>query len=207
MDSPIAVANIKKPLKSGLSRSNALEESFNLANWRVIPCLNRLEKLATHAPSNQLAPNQPIKSLMLEPRLMHLLCYLAANPHQLLTRQELQDELWPSVIVNDNSLTKAISALRQKLKQLDGGACELIQTVPKKGYLINVVAETIPAQLRLDQEHLSAGIPPLSEAPALVTSNQAKRFTYLGIRSSKPAFDLAASVILALSLITALTGF
>ena len=70
----------------------------------------------------------------LEPRLMHLLCYLAANEGRVLSRDELIKELWPKVIVNENSLTRAISELRKQLFNSTHPVQSPIETIPKKGY-------------------------------------------------------------------------
>ena len=69
----------------------------------------------------------------LEPRLMRLLCCLAVDPGRTLRRDELIAELWPRVIVTENSLTRAVSELRKHLGAAGGGSVK-IETVPKKGY-------------------------------------------------------------------------
>lgn len=69
---------------------------------------------------------------------MHLLGLLAANAGETLDRDRLNGELWPLVIVTENSLTRAVSALRRLLRVdgRDGGV--RIETVPKKGYRLVV---------------------------------------------------------------------
>lgn len=105
--------------------SAALAERFDVGDWLVLPDLNRLQhrRLALHR--------------QLEPRLIHLLCYLAANTNQVLSRQALIAELWPTVVVNENSLTRAISELRKQLGSPEPAArstSNYIDTIPKKGY-------------------------------------------------------------------------
>lgn len=97
------------------------EEDFILGQWRVRPQLNRLQH-----PSGV--------ERQLEPRLMHLLCVLASNPDRVLTRDELVAEIWPRVIVNENSLTRAVSELRKQLVIRDGDNPVYIETIPKRGY-------------------------------------------------------------------------
>ncbi len=72
---------------------------------------------------------------------MHLLGLLAANAGETLGRDRLNGELWPRVIVTENSLTRAVSALRRLLRVdgRDGGV--RIETVPKKGYRLVIVAK------------------------------------------------------------------
>ena len=76
---------------------------------------------------------------------MHLFCCLAASSGQTLSRDELIAELWPRVIVTENSLTRAVSELRKHLGAAGGGRVK-IETVPKKGYRL-VVERTANANL------------------------------------------------------------
>lgn len=77
----------------------------------------------------------------LEPRLMRLLCLLADNADNVLTRDELITALWPRVVVNENSLTRAVSDLRRLLSPPNGSNIQFIQTVPKRGYRLQVLPE------------------------------------------------------------------
>jgi hypothetical protein len=65
---------------------------------------------------------------------MHLLCFLAANPGKVVDRDTLVEQLWPKVVVNDNSLTRAVCELRKHLRGKLAGTSALIETIPKKGY-------------------------------------------------------------------------
>lgn len=100
-----------------------LQRVFMLGAWKVDPELNQLTEL-----------DRPTNTRSLEPRLMHLLCFLAANPGRVLSREQLTAELWPRVIVNENSLTRAVSDLRKNLTLGDQAADSFLQTIPKRGY-------------------------------------------------------------------------
>lgn len=105
---------------------------FRIGEWLVEPPRNRLTSLTEAGDARHL-----------EPRLMHLLCFLAANSPAVLSRDQLTRELWPRVIVNDDSLTRAVSTLR---KQLQGPArpdLGYIETYPKKGYRLSPPVERI----------------------------------------------------------------
>ena len=65
--------------------------SFQLANWQVRP------------QRNQLYDSSEEETRRLEPRLMKLLCVLAHRQGEVLTREQLDDLLWPDSIVNENS--------------------------------------------------------------------------------------------------------
>jgi len=97
---------------------------FLLERWRVEPDTRQLQ----HLDSGE------IRSL--EPRLMRLLTLLAATPGRVLRRDALIEELWPRVIVNENSLTRAVSELRRKL-ETDSTCATLIDTIPKTGYRLS----------------------------------------------------------------------
>ena len=100
-----------------------------MEDWLVTPELNRLQNRLTN------------QSRSIEPRLMLLFCHLAANEFTVVSRDSLVEQLWPSVIVNENSLTRAVSELR---KQLRGGCREdAIQTIPKRGYRLVCKIESV----------------------------------------------------------------
>ncbi len=95
--------------------------SFVLAHWLVKPSINQITHLETR------------EQRSLEPRLMHLLCLLANDAGSVQTREHLIQTIWPKVIVNENSLTRAVSELRKKLAHPSLAEC-VIETIPKKGY-------------------------------------------------------------------------
>lgn len=99
-------------------------EPFIIEDWIVDPAANQLRRLNTQ------------EQRSLEPRLMHLLCLLASAPGTVLTRDFLINRIWPKVIVNENSLTRAVSELRKKL-EFDGESTSLIDTIPKTGYRLS----------------------------------------------------------------------
>jgi adenylate cyclase len=63
-----------------------------------------------------------------------MLAALAARPAEVVSKRELMETVWPGVVVEENNLSQAISALRKALG--DGGADgrRLIVTVPGRGY-------------------------------------------------------------------------
>jgi DNA-binding winged helix-turn-helix (wHTH) protein len=70
----------------------------------------------------------------LEPRLMNVLCFLAVNAGQLVSRQQLIKEVWNDYGGADEGLNQVISFLR---KLLDDPDKKIIKTIPTKGYLLN----------------------------------------------------------------------
>jgi DNA-binding winged helix-turn-helix (wHTH) protein len=100
---------------------DARGSAFMLQRWLVDPASRQLQ----HLDSGE------VRSL--EPRLMRLLCLLCAAPGRVLSRESLMEELWPRVVVNENSLTRAVSELRRRL-ETDSTDASLIDTIPKTGY-------------------------------------------------------------------------
>lgn len=108
---------------SDAAPADALRDPFQAGIWQVEP------------ESNSLFPvGEATQRRHIEPRLMHLLCYLAANPGRVLGRDELIAELWPRVVVNDNSLTRAVCELRKVLDSPAIRGKDCLQTIPKRGY-------------------------------------------------------------------------
>lgn len=103
--------------------------AFCLDGWLVKPDSNELIDLGSQSSGNQ-------QRRSLEPRLMHLLSLLAAAPQRVFSREELMSHLWPRVIVNENSLTRAVSELRKQLA-LPGSTTRFIDTIPKIGYRLS----------------------------------------------------------------------
>jgi adenylate cyclase len=67
----------------------------------------------------------------LRPKAFEVLRYLVENADRLVTKQELIQAVWPSVIVTDEALTHCVSEARHAIG--DGGQA-IIKTVPRRGY-------------------------------------------------------------------------
>jgi DNA-binding winged helix-turn-helix (wHTH) protein len=134
--------------ESASKLNQPLQEDFSLGCWRVDPDLNQLTEIADGHHKRTL-----------EPRLMHLLCFLAANAGRTVTREQLTDELWPRVIVNENSLTRAVSELRKKLVTGGQTGSGYLQTIPKKGYRLCCPVETPAAAEGKLPSMIEAGLP------------------------------------------------
>ncbi|WP_171041699.1 winged helix-turn-helix domain-containing protein [Pseudoalteromonas phenolica] len=73
----------------------------------------------------------------LEPLLYKVLCYLLINNEQIITRQDLIDDVWCQYYVDDNAINRAISELRKLLKS-DLFKGTIIKTHYRKGYSLSV---------------------------------------------------------------------
>lgn len=77
----------------------------------------------------------------LQPRVFDLLVYLFQNRDRVVSKDELLEAVWPNVTVTDNSLQRAVSALRAMLRL--GGMESAIRNVPGKGYRLCVDPEPV----------------------------------------------------------------
>jgi DNA-binding winged helix-turn-helix (wHTH) protein len=76
------------------------------------------------------------REMHIEPRLMSLLCLLTKHEGTLVKRALITKEIWDDYGNADEALTQAISYLR---KVLADEQKIMIETVPKKGYILRVV--------------------------------------------------------------------
>ena len=79
------------------------------------------------------------QEVQLQPRVFDLLVYLARNSDRVVSKDELLEAIWPNVIVTDNSLQRAVSALRAALRK--GGLESAIRNLPGKGYRFSIDRE------------------------------------------------------------------
>ena len=77
------------------------------------------------------------KTYSLEPRVMDVLCALAAQSREVIPRDTIIENVWNVEFGADESLTRAISLLRKTFKGA-GETNDFIQTIPKRGYRLAV---------------------------------------------------------------------
>lgn len=101
----------------------------------------------------------------LDPKVMDVLLLLAQHYGQVVSREDLHEQLWPNAVVTDDALTRCIHELRRQLSHAGGDERyrTLIETLPKRGYRLNgtVTAQepevTVPAPSRARRHWLTAG--------------------------------------------------
>jgi len=71
-----------------------------------------------------------------QPKVFDLIAYLVRERERVVSKDELFDELWPSVVVSESSLTQSIQRAR-KLFRENGFEKDVIRTVPRKGYQLD----------------------------------------------------------------------
>lgn len=80
----------------------------------------------------------------LRPKAMRLLSVLAQNGGRIVSKDDLLSEVWPDVVVTEDSLTQCVHEVREALGAEHAG---LLKTVPRRGYMLSgldVVALTEP---------------------------------------------------------------
>ena len=75
-------------------------------------------------------------------RAFSVLRCLAAHAGKVVSKDDLLAACWPGVIVTEDSLTQAVSAIRQALGE---GARDVLRTVPRRGYLLMPPAQAAGA--------------------------------------------------------------
>lgn len=95
----------------------------------------------------------------LEPKVMELLFLLAGGPGQVWTREEIMQQLWPGLVVGEDTLARAVFKLRKALGD-DAKAPRYIQTLPKRGYRFMPVAAAAPAEAGVATQPEPAERPP-----------------------------------------------
>lgn len=73
-------------------------------------------------------------AIELKSRVFDTLAALAARPGEVVSKRELLKAVWPGVVVEENNLNQAVSALRKALEEGRKDGRRLIVTVPGRGY-------------------------------------------------------------------------
>lgn len=113
--------------------------AFWIGEWQVEPLRHRLSREA--------------QAVVVEPKVMEVLVYLAVRPGAVVTRTELLEAVWPDTVVTDHAVTRCISELRKALQD-SREAPEFIETIPKRGY--RLLAPVRPVQQ--PEEYLGDGV-------------------------------------------------
>jgi DNA-binding winged helix-turn-helix (wHTH) protein/WD40 repeat protein len=103
---------------------------FRIGEWLVEPSLNRLSRGDT--------------TIQLELKVMDVLVCLAERAGEVVTRQEIVDRVWATEFISDNTLTHAITEIRNALGD-DARNPSFIETIHRRGYrLIAPVEAAVP---------------------------------------------------------------
>ncbi|WP_455199279.1 winged helix-turn-helix domain-containing protein [Kaarinaea lacus] len=95
------------------------QNGFLIKDWRVSP------------PEGTLSRDG--ETVRLEPKAMEVLVYFASRPNEVITREELERDVWRGAIVGYDAVTNTIIKLRKALQD-SARQPEYIATIPKRGY-------------------------------------------------------------------------
>ncbi len=86
-----------------------------------------------------LRQDRPIE---LRPKSFEVLCLLAQNAERVVSRDELAAAVWRGRVATDESIAQCISDIRRALGDADQ---HLLQTVPRRGYMLKAPAQQMQA--------------------------------------------------------------
>jgi len=99
--------------------------TFNVGDWTIEPAANRMFRAG--------------REVRLEPKVMRVLTYLVERHGEVVSRRDLEANIWTGMIVTDDSVTNTINKLRRALGD-DARHPRYIETISKSGY--RLIAES-----------------------------------------------------------------
>jgi len=129
------------------------EHALQIGDWLLDPSTGQLSRTDD-------------EGLRLDARPLRLLVYLAGRAGETIGMDELLEQVWPGVVVTQDSVYQAITALRRALGD-DSKQPRYIATVPRLGYRLIAAVQTLPAAA---EPGLSGGA---ALGPATATSSSA----------------------------------
>jgi len=108
-----------------------MDGGLRIGEWRVDPARGEMTRGG--------------ETVRLEARTLRLIAVLAARRGEIVSIDQLLDEVWPEVTVSPDSVYQAVAALRRQLGD-DPRRPRYIATAPRLGY--RLIAETAPEPAR-----------------------------------------------------------
>lgn len=174
----------------------------DVGDWRVA------------ADSNQISRQG--RQVSLEPRLVDLLVYFAGRPDEVISTDEIIENVWTRSVVTSHVVTQSISVLRKALREGAGDYQEYIVTVPRRGYkLVAPVKWHVDKKGAEEEDALRGNTDPsgINRASGMVPADVDRPPGGPEIRRCRPggiltwcAFGLSAGVLLFLIAILAVTS-
>ena len=146
------------------------EHRVKVGEWWYLPERDKLVKLS---PSGQIEATAELDNLC-----QNVINYLIVRAGDLVTKDELLENVWGIRAVSDGRITRVIRVLRVALGD-DSRSPLYIETVPKRGYrLVAKVAteQELAETKQVDETEQSASAPVVVDTPAI-----ARRWLLLGI--------------------------
>ncbi|MEO8937202.1 MAG: winged helix-turn-helix domain-containing protein [Burkholderiaceae bacterium] len=110
--------------------------------------------------------------VVMSPRLFDALHYFVERPDQLLDKDMLLAAWWPGLVVEENSLSQTISALRRTLAD-DAQNSRYIQTVPRRGF--RFIARVTPSDSPVAEIRSEPTMEAAVQQPMIVEPSKPRR--------------------------------
>jgi DNA-binding winged helix-turn-helix (wHTH) protein len=98
---------------------------------------DRIDSIITFGPYRLDPANARLwheaRPLRLTPKAFQVLCFLAARPGQLVSKDELFEHVWAETVVSEATLASAIQEIRKALQD-NAREPQYVETVPKRGF-------------------------------------------------------------------------
>jgi len=130
------------------------------------------------------------KSRQLEPMVVELLAYFCRNTNQIISRDQLIEQVWSGRIITDNAVSKLITKLR-KIFDDDAKKPQFIATFPKKGYKFIAVVSAVK------EENKNA---------RSVSADEVESITLIKIKWLIPVMGIISLVVVSFVLTSVLIG-
>jgi adenylate cyclase len=147
-------------------QSSTSGDILSIAGWRI------------HAATHRISKGE--KTIKLEPRTMGVLVYLAGRPGKVVKREQLEEAVWPRMVVGYDALSNTIRKLRKAFDD-DPKHPRIIETIPKVGYrLIGEVSHSPPDSESLVRAEAAPKVPDIPKR-SLVAGASALVLLVIGI--------------------------
>jgi TolB-like protein/DNA-binding winged helix-turn-helix (wHTH) protein len=110
-----------------MSERSATAETFKVGDWSVEPAANRLFCVD--------------REIRVEPKVMRVLAYLIERRGEVVSRHDLEANVWTGLVVTDDAVTNTVIKLRKALGD-NARDPRYIETIAKSGY--RLIAEVEP---------------------------------------------------------------
>lgn len=108
------------------------------------------------------------ETLPLGPRAVGVLLALCARPHEVVSREELLDAVWPGEAVEDGNLTQSVYLLRKVLGPVLGEP--LIETLARRGYRYAGPVPRVPSETAANEAVRAGGARVMTACAALAAA-------------------------------------
>ena len=148
---------------------NLNEQGFIIDDWKVSPAEGVLSRGG--------------ETVRLEPKVMEVLVYFASRQGDVISREELEREVWRGALVGYDAVTATVIKLRKALQD-NAKQPRLIATIPKRGYqLIAPVSHLTDDNVATTASRQNSGAP---TAGSLLPDSQTADLQTIELQTPRP---------------------